>query len=106
MTESNLRQILLAARQAGVRLLFTGMLAPPNLGPEYTEPFRALYPRLAEELDVDLVPFLLEGVAAVAELNQSDGIHPTAEGQQRIADVILPYLQAVLSKSHEVAEGP
>ena len=106
MTESNLRQILAEAQEAGVRLLLTGMLAPPNLGPEYTERFQSLYPRLAEELGVPLVPFLLEGVAAVEELNQSDGIHPTAEGQERLAEVVLPYLKAVLADGERRQDSP
>lgn len=96
MSESNLRRIVEQARDAGARVLLTGMLAPPNYGPDYTERFREIYPRLAEELGVPLVPFLLAGVAAVPELNQSDGIHPTAEGQERVADVVEPYLKAVV----------
>jgi acyl-CoA thioesterase-1 len=98
MTESNLRRIVEGARAAGTRVLLTGMLAPPNYGPDYTERFRELYPRLAEELGVPLVPFLLAGVAAVPELNQSDGIHPTAEGQERLADVVEPYLESMIEQ--------
>ena len=96
MTERNLRRIVAEARAAGARVLLTGMLAPPNYGPDYTERFKAVFPRLAEELDVPLVPFLLEGVAAVPELNQSDGIHPTAEGQERVADAVEPYLKSIV----------
>jgi len=98
MTEENLRRIVERARAAGARVLLTGMMAPPNYGPDYTERFKSIYPRLAEELDVPLVPFLLEGVAAVPELNQSDGIHPTADGQERVADVVMPHLLAVLAQ--------
>ena len=98
MTEENLRRIVERSRGSGARVLLTGMMAPPNYGPDYTERFRSLYPRLAEELGVPLVPFLLEGVAAIPELNQSDGIHPTAEGQEIVADVVMPHLLAVLAE--------
>ncbi len=99
MTERNLRQIVEAVRGAGARVLLAGMLVPPNYGPDYAEQFSAVFPRLAEELGVDLVPFLLDGVAVVPELNQSDGIHPTAEGQRRVAAVVLPYLKNVLDEA-------
>ncbi len=101
MTESNLRQIVDEVRAAGARVLLTGMLVPPNYGPDYAERFSAVFPRLAAELAVELVPFLLEGVAAVPELNQSDGIHPNAEGQRRVAEVALPYLKRVLDELEE-----
>lgn len=96
-TEENLRRIVTEARAAGARVLLTGMLVPPNYGPDYAERFRQVYPRLAAELGVPLVPFLLEGVAAVPELNQGDGIHPNAAGQERVAEVVLPYLKGVLA---------
>ena len=78
-------------------ILLLGMEAPPNLGAEYTARFRSVYPEAAAELDVPLVPFLLEGVGGIDSLNQADGIHPTAEGQRRIAalvwEALLPLLQ-------------
>src|SRR3546814_6208034 len=61
---------------AGLPVLLAGMLAPPNLGRDYGEAFNAIYPRLAEQHDVPLYPFFLEGVAAQRALNQADGIHP------------------------------
>jgi len=70
-------------------VLLAGMQMPPNYGPEYTRGFRELYPRLARELAVPLIPFLLDGVAAVPELNQADGIHPTAEGHRRMAALVV-----------------
>jgi acyl-CoA thioesterase-1 len=75
--ESNLREIVRRGKAAGARVLLLGMKIPPNYGSEYAEGFDALYPRLARELDVPLMPFLLEGVAAESQLNQADGIHPT-----------------------------
>ena len=95
-TEANLRQIVVGARRAGARVLLLGMLLPPNYGPDYTGDFQAIFPRLAEELDVELVPFLLDGVAGIPELNQADGIHPTAEGHRLMAGNVAPILRQVL----------
>jgi acyl-CoA thioesterase-1 len=94
-TEKNLREIVRRAQAAGARVLLLGMRIPPNYGP-YADEFAALYPRLAEELDVPFVPFLLEGVGGVRDLNQADGIHPTAEGQEILAKNVLPSLTAML----------
>ncbi|HET9316316.1 MAG TPA: arylesterase [Vicinamibacteria bacterium] len=79
------------------RILLVGMQAPPNMGREYTHAFRALYADLARANGVALVPFLLEGVAGQPRLNQSDGIHPTAEGQRILADNVWPHLQPLLA---------
>lgn len=100
-TEENLRQIVTRARGAGARVLLLGMKLPPNYGPEYTERFEALFPRLAEELGVPLVAFLLEGVAAEPELNLPDGIHPNAAGQRLLAGNVLPALEPLV---REVAD--
>jgi acyl-CoA thioesterase I len=94
--ERNLREIVAQARQAGARVLLLGMQIPPNYGPDYTGDFAAIYPRVARELHVPLVPFLLAGVGGVAELNQADGIHPTAAGQVKVAANVKPYLEQVL----------
>jgi acyl-CoA thioesterase-1 len=94
--EATLREIVLRAKDGGARVLLAGMRMPPNYGPEYTRGFEALYPRLARELDVPLLPFLLEGVAADPRLNQPDGIHPTAEGQERIAAQVATALEPLV----------
>lgn len=78
------------------RLVVVAMEAPPNLGPEYVEGFRAVFPELARRWDAVLVPFLLEGVAGVAALNQADRIHPTPRGHVRMADNAWPTLEPVL----------
>lgn len=93
-SEKNLRTIVERAQAAGARVVLAGMLLPPSYGPEYTEAFAAIYPRIAQDLDVALIPFLLEGVAADPALNLPDGIHPNAEGQRRVAEVVLPYVEA------------
>ena len=95
-TEANLRAIVRDARAAGARVLLLGMMLPPNYGPDYTSGFQAIFPRLASELESALVPFLLTDVAGLPELNQNDGIHPTAEGHRLIAGNVLPPLRAML----------
>ena len=90
--EDNLRAIVERAQATGAKVLLGGMLMPPNYGGEYASGFAAIYPRLAKQLGVPLVPFLLEGVAGHPELNQPDGIHPTAEGQRIVARNVEPYL--------------
>lgn len=97
-SKENLRQVVRRSREAGASVLLLGMLIPPNYGPEYAGRFRDVYPRLAGELDVPLVPFLLEGVGGEPSMNQPDGIHPTAEGQARVARNVLPHLRDVLAR--------
>lgn len=94
--ERNLRSIVERSQEAGAEVLLLGMQIPPNLGPDYAGAFRDLYPRLADELSVPLVPFLLEGVGGVAELNLPDGIHPTIEGARRVADTVYPFLEGLV----------
>lgn len=98
-SEENLRKIVQKSRDAGASVLLLGMLIPPNYGPEYVAQFREVYPRLAKELNVPLVPFLLEGVGGDPKLNLPDGIHPTAEGHQRIARTVLPYLKPLVERA-------
>jgi acyl-CoA thioesterase I len=80
-------------------IVLVGMRAPPNLGFGYARRFREVYPELAEANDLPLVPFLLEGVAGVGSLNQADMIHPTAKGQQRMADGVWKVLEPVLRRA-------
>lgn len=97
-TEANLDAILTRARQKGLKILLTGMVAPPNLGREYAAEFAAVFPRLAAKHDVALYPFFLEGVAANPALNLADRIHPTAAGVDVIVNGILPSVKGVLSR--------
>ena len=96
--ESNLSGILDRTRAAhpNVRLVVAGMRAAPNLGRDYAESFDAVYPRLAQRYAASLLPFLLEDVAARPELNQADGIHPTAEGHELIAERLWRTLEPAL----------
>lgn len=94
----NLRQIIekTRARYPEARLLIAGMRAAPNLGRAYIKAFESTYPDLANEYDGTLIPFLLEDVAARPDLNQADGIHPTAEGHELIAERVWGELAQVL----------
>jgi acyl-CoA thioesterase-1 len=97
--EENLDAIIRRTRDAypDADVLLLGMEAPPNLGRTYTDRFRNVYRELAEEHDAVLVPFLLEGVAGVPALNQADGLHPTAEGQRRMAETVWAALQTIVA---------
>lgn len=96
--KENLGKIIARSRAAGAAVVLAGMQAPPNMGADYADSFRALFPALADEYHVPLVPFLLAGVAAEARLNQADGIHPTAEGQRIVADNVWTTLAPLLKK--------
>jgi acyl-CoA thioesterase I len=97
-TAENLREIIRVARARypEVVVLLAAMEAPPNLGEAYTERFRAVFPAVAREAGAVLVPFFLEGVAGVPELNQDDGIHPTPEGHRIMARNLWPFLEPAL----------
>jgi acyl-CoA thioesterase-1 len=94
--EQNLRAIVERARAGGARVLLLGLCLPANYGRDYGQRFEALYARLAEELELPFVPCFLEGVGGVAELNFSDGIHPTAEGHVKLAEKLAPVLRELL----------
>lgn len=96
MTQSNLKTMISKTQEAGIRVLLAGMMVPPNYGADYSERFNDVFPELAEDLEVPLVPFLLEGVAAEPDLNLNDGIHPNPAGHQRVAQTVLPYLETIL----------
>ncbi|WP_345235239.1 arylesterase [Hymenobacter saemangeumensis] len=98
-TRRNLQAIIDTVRKKSpdAKIVLAGMQMPPNLGASYAADFSKIYPELAQKNNATLIPFLLEGVAGHVELNQRDGIHPTAEGDRIIArtvwKVLLPLLQ-------------
>lgn len=94
--KANLVETIEFARASGIEVALTGMLVPPNMGPEYTTAFAQVFPDLAAQYELPLLPFLLEGVAAVPELNQADGIHPNVAGAQVVADTVYEFLQPLL----------
>ena len=98
-TKQNISQIIATAKQRGVRVLLTGMEAPPSYGPLYTSQFRQLFRDLAREHDVAFMPFFLEGVAGDPALNQSDGIHPNPEGAVIVEQAVWRSLQPLLTKA-------
>jgi acyl-CoA thioesterase-1 len=93
--ERNLRTMIARVRAAGARVLLLGIRLPANYG-DYGAAFDALYPALAAELRVDFLPFYMEGVGGVPELNLADGLHPTPAGHERLADNVAPALLAAL----------
>ena len=94
--QENLSGIIEEAKSKDILVLLTGMEAPPNLGSLYANDFRVVFRDLADEYDVTLLPFLLEGVAGNVELNQADGIHPNTKGAQMIAEMVWLTLKPML----------
>ena len=101
LTKSNLQAIIDSTKNKypRVTIIVAGMLAPPNLGEEYTDKFRSIFTVLSK--DALLVPFLLEGVGGVPELNLPDGIHPTAEGHKIVAENVWKVLKPLLGSLKE-----
>jgi acyl-CoA thioesterase-1 len=95
----NLLEIIDTARTRGIKVLLTGMEAPPNFGQAYTAEFRQVYRDLARDEGVAFVPFYLEGVAGVPELNLADGMHPNAEGSRVIQQTIWTALEPLLERT-------
>jgi acyl-CoA thioesterase I len=98
-TRANIRAILERVRAAkpDARVALVQMEAPPNLGDRYTSSFRGMFPEVARETGATLIPFLLDGVAGVDELNQQDGIHPNEKGERIVADNIWRGIQPLLT---------
>jgi acyl-CoA thioesterase-1 len=94
----NLGEIITRAKARDITVILTGMEAPPNYGPQYTAEFRNAFRELADDHDVDFVPFYLDGVAGNPSLNNPDGIHPNAEGARIIAGTLWRVLEPILDK--------
>jgi len=97
-TKKNLLAIVdkVQAKYPNTKIILAGMQIPPNMGQEYTEEFKAIYPAVAKEKNIELIPFLLEGVAGNPDLNLPDGIHPTAEGHRLVMETLWPYISKAL----------
>lgn len=102
-TAANLAGIITKAREKNpaIRVILAGMQMPSNMGAEYTEAFKNLYPRVAKENNAILLPFLLEGVGGDPQFNQDDQIHPNEAGQKRIAETVWDALQPLLAAKPE-----
>lgn len=98
-TKENLQKIIDKVREKNneTTILLAGMQIPPNMGQDYTTEFKSMFPDLAKKNNVLLIPFLLENVAGIPELNLEDGIHPTAEGQKIVANNVWKVLEPVVS---------
>jgi len=97
-TRNNLQAIIEAVREKNpnTKIILAGMQIPPNMGKRYTSEFRNIFPDLAEKNEAALIPFLLNDVAGNPELNQDDGIHPTAKGQKIVADNVWAILKEIV----------
>ncbi len=97
-TKQNLQAMIDFAKEKNkdVEIVLTGMQIPPNMGQDYTNEFKNIFPELALKNNIKLVPFLLENVGGIPELNQPDGIHPTAEGHKILAENVWTVLWEVL----------
>ena len=97
-TRANLEGIIDKAKAAGVETVLVGMLAAPNLGPDYKTAFDAIYPELAKAHNLIFMPFLLQDVAQKSDLNQADGLHPNGKGVAVIVRNLLPYVTQAIDK--------
>jgi acyl-CoA thioesterase-1 len=104
-TKKNLAHIIETALRHKVTVVLAGMEAPPNLGVEYTREFREVFRDLARQYNLALVPFFLEGIGGVNELNQSDGIHPNAKGTEIVVENIWRVLGPLLGKDAILNKG-
>jgi len=97
-TRKNLQAIIdkVKVKNPKAKIVLAGMMVPPNMGKQYTNEFRNIYPDLAKKNNATLIPFLLEGVGGIEKLNQSDGIHPNVEGHKIVAKNITPVIEKLL----------
>ena len=97
VTEQNLDKMLGRLKQRGMAVLLVGMVAAPNLGPDYADAFNGIFPRLAEKHSVPLYPFFLDGVAADRQFLLEDGMHPNAAGIDRMVERVLPAVEKLIA---------
>lgn len=97
-TEKNLRGIIdkVKAKYPEAQIVLAGMQIPPNMGQEYSKDFKEIFPDLAKAYNIPLIPFILDGVAGIPELNLDDGIHPTPEGHKILAENVWAILKPLL----------
>lgn len=99
VTEKNLDAMLARLKQRGMSVLLVGMVAAPNLGPDYAGAFNAIFPRLAEKYGVPLYPFFLDGVAADRAFLLEDGMHPNPAGIDRMVERVLPSVEKLIAEN-------
>jgi acyl-CoA thioesterase-1 len=98
LMKGNLRTMIELCRQAGAQPILFGMRLPPNYGRRYSDAFAAVYPELAEEANVPLIPFQLEELAITNGMIQEDGLHPTALAQPIIKEFIKGYIAPLMAQ--------
>jgi len=106
LIKTNLLTMVRTLKEENVTVVLGGMQMARNLGKEYTSAFENNYPLVAQEEKVGLIPFFLTGVAANPDLNQADGIHPTAEGYRAVVDHIFPYVVEAIKAHKTKSELP
>jgi acyl-CoA thioesterase I len=97
-TRANLEEIILGFQKSGARIVLAGITLPPNYGPDYIRQFEGVYSGLAAKYKLTLIPFLLDGVATVPGLMQGDRLHPTAQGNEKVAATVLHFLTPMLER--------
>ena len=105
LTEKNIDETVRLLQENRVTVVLAGMQIVRNLGKEYSAAFKEIYPRIAQKREVIFIPFFLQGVAGEKELNQSDTIHPTAEGYEIIVKTLYPYVLEAIQKRKQEQKG-
>jgi len=98
-TKQNLVKMVQLSQAAGARVLLVGIRIPPNYGPRYANEFAGLYPEIAKQFQLSLIPFLLDKVALNADLMQEDGLHPNARGEPQVLETVWRGLEPLLKKN-------
>ncbi|MBT7608291.1 MAG: arylesterase [Bacteriovoracaceae bacterium] len=96
VSRKNLDDIILLALKNKMRVLLAGMMLPPNYGPEYTKNFKNMFIELTKKHNINMIPFILEGVAGQKDLNLADGIHPNEKGHKILKSTVIKYLEPLL----------
>ena len=97
-TEKNLEAIISRLKERGISVLLVGMMAPPNMGSDYSRRYNEIFPRLAEKHDLQLYPFFLDGVVTVQGTQLEDGMHPNARGVKIMVERSLPAVERFLGE--------
>jgi acyl-CoA thioesterase-1 len=101
VTQDNLKKMVQLAQSAGTRVLLVGIRIPPNYGPRYANEFAVIYPNIAKQFSLPLVPFLLEKVALDPSLMQDDGLHPNVRGEPLVLDTLWQGLAPLIEKTNK-----
>jgi len=99
-TEKNMRELILRLQKESIPIVLLGITLPPNYGPDYVKPFTAMFPKLAQENHLKLMPFLLIHVYQDSSLMQPDGIHPNGEGNKIVARDVFDLIKPNLSRTN------